>query len=127
MTKIICIGNRFAYPDNFGILVYEELIKQDISDLEIIEGGVGGLSLIPYFEVDEKILIVDFAIGYEKNILNQNDIQKINISEFNHSTAFLYLLKSIKKEYTIYVCTEEFDESNILKYTNEILTIARKL
>ena len=46
MTRIICIGNRFAYPDNFGILVYEELKKLDLSDLEIVEGGVGGISLI---------------------------------------------------------------------------------
>ena len=127
MTKIICIGNRFAYPDNFGILVYEELMKQNINDLEIIEGGVGGLSLMPYFEDDEKILIVDFAIGYEKNILNQNDIKKINIDEFNHSTAFLYLLKSLTKEYTIFVCTVQFDENNILPYVKNILTIARNL
>jgi len=127
LTKIICIGNRFAYPDNFGILVYEELKKQNITDLEIIEGGVGGLSLMTYFDDEEKILIVDFAIGYEKKILTSKDIAKINIDEFNHSTAFLYLLKSIKKEYTIYVCTEKFDESKIYKYTNDILSIARGL
>ena len=60
MVKIICVGNRFVYPDNFGILVYEYLksikINQNIS---IVEGGVGGLNLATHFDDECKYLIVD--------------------------------------------------------------------
>ena len=102
MIRIICIGNRFAYPDNFGILIYEKLKKLKLNNIEVVEGGVGGLNLMPYFEDDAKILIVDWGEG--KKIQTNEDIKKLNINEFNHSNAFLYLLKSIDKEYSIYVC-----------------------
>jgi len=123
MIRIICIGNRFAYPDNFGILIYEKLKKLKLNNIEVVEGGVGGLNLMPYFEDDAKILIVDWGEG--KKIQTNEDIKKLNINEFNHSNAFLYLLKSIDKEYTIYVCNERFD--NVDKYIDEILTIAKGL
>jgi Ni,Fe-hydrogenase maturation factor len=123
MIRIICIGNRFAYPDNFGILIYEKLKKLKLNNIEVVEGGVGGLNLMPYFEDDAKILIVDWGEG--KKIQTNEDIKKLNINEFNHSNAFLYLLKSIDKEYTIYVCSERFDDVD--KYIDEILTIAKGL
>jgi Ni,Fe-hydrogenase maturation factor len=127
MTRIICIGNRFAYPDNFGILIYEELEKLDLDDLEIVEGGVGGMSLISYFEDDAKILIVDYAVGFDKNILTQDDIKDINIDEYNHSTSFLYLLKTVSKPYTIFCQRKEFDKDNLDKYIVSILDITRSL
>ena len=127
MTRIICIGNRFAYPDNFGILVYEELKKLDLSDLEIVEGGVGGMSLMPYFEDNTKILIVDYAVGFDKDILTQDDIHNINIDEYNHSTSFLYLLKTISKPYTIFCQSKEFDKDNLDRYIVSILDLARSL
>jgi hydrogenase maturation protease len=127
MTRIICIGNRFAYPDNFGILIYEELKKLNLKDIELVEGGVGGMSLMPYFEDDTKILIVDYAVGFSKNILTQNDIKDINIKEYNHSTSFLYLLKTIQKPYSIFVQTKEFNQNNIKIYTKQILNLVESL
>ena len=123
MIRIICIGNRFAYPDNFGIVVYKKLKQLKLNNIEVVEGGIGGLNLMPYFEDDAKILIVDWGEG--KKIQTNEDIKKLNVNEFNHSNAFLYLLKSIDKKYTIYVCSERFD--NLDKYVDEILTIAKGL
>lgn len=122
--RVICIGNRFYYPDNFGILVYEELIKLNL-ECEIVEGGVGGMNLFPYFEDDKKILIIDYLKGFDKNILTQNDIKNIQLNEYNHSTAFLYLLKSIDKPYTIFGINEEF--KSVKKYIPQILEILEKL
>jgi len=124
--RIICIGNRFSYPDNFGILIYEELKKLNL-EYEIIEGGIGGMNLLPYFEDDKKILIIDYAQNFDKNILTKKDIDKIELNEYNHSTAFLYLLKSINKEYTIFIENKPFDEKNIKKYIPKILKIVSKL
>jgi len=127
LVKIICIGNRFAYPDNFGMLVYDELKNINLEHIELIEGGVGGMSLLPYFEDEKKILIVDYAAKGMKKIMNNQDIADINISEYTHSNSFLYLLKSIKKQYTLYLCDEEFKQNNLSKYIKEILEVAEGL
>ena len=123
-VRVICIGNRFYYPDNFGILVYEKLKEMNV-DFEVVEGGVGGLSLMPYFEDDAKILIIDYAKGFDKNILTKKDIDKIPLDEYNHSTALLYLLKSIEKDFTIFAINEPFEDVD--KYIPKILELVEKL
>ena len=124
-VRILCIGNRFAYPDNFGMLIYDKLKKIN-PPYEIIEGGVGGMSLAPYFDDYKKILIIDYAIS-NKKILTNNDIQNLQIKEYNHSNAFLYLLKTIKKRYVIYTCNTDFNPENLDKYIEEILNLAKEM
>ena len=124
MKRVICIGNRFYYPDNFGILIYEKLKSMDL-DFEVVEGGVGGLNLMPYFEDDAKILIIDYAKDFEKNILTKKDIDEIELNEFNHSTAFLYLLKSVDKDFTIFVENKPFKK--IDSYIPRILELVENL
>ena len=127
MVRIICIGNRFYYPDDFGIVVYEDLLSMEIQkDIELVEGGVGGMNLALYFEDDVKILIVDFGAD-EKKILTQDDIHSMKIDTFDHANAFLYLLKTITTPYTIYLCNEAYDRNSIRKYSKEVLEIARGL
>ena len=123
-VRVICIGNRFYYPDNFGILVYEKLKEMSV-DFEVVEGGIGGLNLMPYFEDDKEILIIDYAKDFEKNILTKEDIEKIELNEFNHATAFLYLLKSIDKNFTIFALNKPFDDVD--EYIPKILELVEKL
>ena len=94
-------------------------------DFEVVEGGIGGLSLMPYFEDDAKILIIDYAKDFDKNILTKKDIDKIKFNEYNHSTSFLYLLKSIKKDYILFVENKPFKD--IDSYIPKILEIVEKL
>ena len=124
MKRVICVGNRFYYPDNFGMLIYDKLKSMDL-DFEVVEGGVGGLSLMPYFEDDAKILIVDYARGFNKNILTKKDIDEIELKEYNHSTALLYLLKSIDKDFLMFVENKPFRD--IDNYIPKILEIMEKL
>jgi len=125
MIKIICVGNRFAYPDNFGILVYEYLkdIIQD-ENIKIIEGGVGGLNLATHFEDDCKYLIVDYG-KFDKNILTKDDIKKIKIDEYNHSNALIYLLKTIDKDFKVFICNKDFNKSDIKNYSQKILNMVK--
>ena len=125
MKRILCIGNRFIYPDNFGMLVYDTLKNRHLQDIEVVEGGLGGLNLSPYFEDDSKLLIVDFAQGFDKKILTQDDIKNIKLNEYNHDSAFLYLLKSVDKDYKIYIQNKEFDEVELEKSVNEIMEIIK--
>ena len=126
MVRIICIGNRFYYPDDFGIKVYEKLKNSDLKDIEVVEGGIGGMNLALYFEDDAKILIVDYGIS-DKKFLTKSDIDKIELFEYNHSNSLLYLLKTIDKEYKIYICNEKYDKNNLQRYIDEILTIAKSM
>ena len=98
MKKIICLGNRFAYPDSYGIEVYKYLENKNISDIELIEGGIGGLNLALHFECEDDIVLVDHGCGYDKKVFNINEIDLNDIKEYNHDTAFLYLLKTIEKQ-----------------------------
>jgi Ni,Fe-hydrogenase maturation factor len=125
MIKIICIGNRFAYPDNFGILIYESIKNIDLDGVEIIEGGVGGDNLALHFEDDSNILIVDYASKGMPKIISRNEILNLKISEYNHANSLIYFLTSTTKEYTIYSCNELFKEDDLDRYIDEILDLAR--
>jgi Ni,Fe-hydrogenase maturation factor len=127
MVRVIFIGNRFAYPDNFAILVYEALQTYTLDGVELVEGGVGGMSLLPYFEDDAKILIVDYATQQMPKIMTQDDIASLQIDQFDHANAFLYLLKSLDRDYTIYLCREEFQETNLESYIEEIVQLIEDL
>lgn len=129
MKKIICLGNRFISPDNFGIRVYEQLLKNSIEDIEIVEGGIGGLNLSLHFEDESPILLVDYGIGYEKNLLDMEEICKQEVDSFSHDSALLYLLKSLeKKNIKMFVPLDSsWDEKQIFDYSKEIEQIARQL
>jgi Ni,Fe-hydrogenase maturation factor len=127
VVRVICIGNRFAYPDNFAILIYEALKNYKLDNVELVEGGVGGTSLLPYFEDDAKIVIVDYAAQEMPKIMTPSDIAKLQIDQFDHANAFLYLLKSLDCDYTIYLCSEAFQEDNLAVYIDEIVQLIEDL
>jgi len=124
MVRILCIGNRFYYPDDFGIRIYEALSVMELEEIEVVEGGVGGMSLALYFEDDADLLVVDYG-SCEKSLLTPADIANIKVTEFSHDSAFLYLLKSVQKEYLVYLCNERYKKGALSIYVDEILALAR--
>jgi len=126
MVRILCIGNRFYYPDDFGMQIYFELQKRDLKNIELVEGGVGGMSLLPYFEDNTPLVIVDFST-FEKNILTKKDIDEIALDSFDHANAFLYLLKSVKKEFVIFTCKDAYKKQDISKYADDVLCLAKEI
>lgn len=127
MKKIICLGNRFIYPDNFGIVIYEELINRKLNDIEIIEGGIAGLGLSLYFDEPDAIMLVDYGIGYDKNILSIDEICAVDVNRYDHDTALLYLLKSInKKNVQMYVPIDSsWNENEICTHADKIIDLTR--
>ncbi len=63
---IICIGNRFIEHDCAGLDVHEWLQRQNSlpTDIELVEGGMGGLNLLPYLERGGRVVFVDSVQGY---------------------------------------------------------------
>lgn len=108
MKKVICIGNRFAYPDNFGMKIYEILRKKALLGIELIEGGIGGLNLALHFETDAPILIIDHGVGFKKNLHHLQEFSFDFVRDYNHDTAFYYLLKTLKKtDVWLYLSNDE--------------------
>ena len=61
-TRVIGIGNPLMGDDGLGISAIEELQKQPLpASVELIDGGCGGLSLLPLFANCRQVLIIDAA------------------------------------------------------------------
>ena len=130
MKKIICIGNQFVYPDNFGIEIYHLLKEKNLKDTEVIEGGLGGLNLALYFDTNEPILIVDQGSGFNKNILTLNEIKKSkNITRYDHDTALYYLINILENKNILFYISNEtnWQKSSLNFHIKNILALMEKL
>ncbi len=63
--RVIGCGNPLMGNDGVGLRVIESLAEMR-PDIEICEGGVGGLGLIPMMEEQDIVIIVDAMSGYGK-------------------------------------------------------------
>jgi hydrogenase maturation protease len=97
MTKILCIGNRYVYPDGAALWIYEKVIQNKLQTLEWIEGGLGGLNLITHFEGCSKVLLLDYVQGVKNAQLFsfKEILEHINVQSYSHESAFYYLLNSL--------------------------------
>ena len=65
MNRIICVGNPFLLEDMAGRLVYERLSQMVLPDgVEVIDGGLGGLNLLPFLDGADRVVFVDAVKGF---------------------------------------------------------------
>lgn len=115
MNRIICIGNRYVDEDSAGPRVYDLLTrgKHRPSDVEIIDGGLGGINLIPFFESCKKVILVDqimrdgISDGIE--VMDAADVSETADNHFSHSAGTEYLLRILLKS-----CESELPEIAIV-------------
>jgi len=63
--RIIGIGNPLCGDDGVGVAVAERLKSRLLPPgVEVIDGGLGGLSLIDYFEQMQQVILVD-AVDFD--------------------------------------------------------------
>ena len=130
MKRIICVGNPFVYPDNFGIEIFNLLKDKNLKDIEVIEGGLGGLNLALYFDINDPILIVDQGSGFDKNILTLDEIKKIKkITRYDHDTALYYLINTLEnKNILFYISNEKkWQKSSLNFHLRNILSLMERL
>lgn len=61
-TLVLGLGNPLRGDDGIGPRVVEELLRRDLPDhVEVVDGGSGGLSLLPTLEGWEHVIVVDSA------------------------------------------------------------------
>lgn len=80
---VIGVGNLLLRDEGVGIHVIKELQKRELPpDVEVFDGGVGGLDLLPYFSQAEKVFLIDAAeMGLEPGAVVRLDPEQLNQSE----------------------------------------------
>lgn len=66
-VRVIGCGNPLMGNDAVGVRVIEMLYETH-PEIDVIEGGVGGIGLIPMMEGYDHIILVDATIGYGEHI-----------------------------------------------------------
>jgi len=97
MVRIVCAGNRFSPEDSFGPQVYDHLMTQTLAPgLELIDGGLSGIDLLPCFEDARRVVVVDRINGFgEEGVLQRIEwveIAQNRAVEYGHSEGLQYLL-----------------------------------
>jgi hydrogenase maturation protease len=97
--SIICIGNRFIGEDASGLLVYDRLQAVDPlpAGVEVIEGGLAGLNLLPLLERGGRVVFVDAVHGFtgpdQIVVLDGRQIRGAkSSSHYDHGAGLPYLL-----------------------------------
>ncbi len=113
--SIICIGNRIVEDDAYGPAVYDYLEKLEISDdIEIVDGGTGGLNLLQFIEGRDRIVFVDRISGYtekgEITVLHWLEVvESVPDSFYGHDLGLAALLTVLPK-----VCDGQLPEEMVL-------------
>lgn len=98
MNQIICIGNRLVEEDAAGPAVYDRLRTLELpDDLEITEGGLAGLDLLPLLEKGGRVVFVDAISGFGSKgsivVLDQETLlQQTSEPSYGHAAGLSYLL-----------------------------------
>ena len=97
MTRVICIGHSLLAQYNAGPLLYQRLKKLSLGErVELIDGGLQGLTLLRYFDNCQRVILIDNVCGYlpEPGVihLQGEQIQAAVNRHFDHSAGLAYLL-----------------------------------
>jgi hydrogenase maturation protease len=63
VIKVLGAGNYLMADDGVGIHILEKLEKMNLSDVELVNVGVGGLAILDYMEDADDIIIIDAVRG----------------------------------------------------------------
>ncbi|MBE0584164.1 MAG: hydrogenase maturation protease [Desulfofustis sp.] len=98
-ATIICIGNRFVPADAAGPAVYDRLQELAPGEhIDIVDGGLQGLNLLPWLERGGRVVFVDavsgFADGGRIVLLGREEIVALpGPHHFDHGAGIGYLLE----------------------------------
>lgn len=108
---IICIGNRLVAEDQAGLLVHDHLCQQSLPQgVDLVEGGLAGLDLLPLLERGGRVIFVDQVRGFAETdsvvVLRGEEIFAEGTEiHFDHQAGLPYLLAVLPR-----VCEGEMAE-----------------
>ena len=99
MARIICVGNRMSANDNAGPLVYDRLTENGSCSVEIVDGGLAGLDLMPLFEGQSHVVVVDSTLETTSpggvSVLSGDSVRTRGSRHFGHGAGLAYLLNAV--------------------------------
>ncbi len=98
MKRIICVGNAHVDQDAAGLQVYARLQQYALpNDVEVIDGGLGGLDLLQFVEKSERVVFVDHVEGWNTPdrvmVLSAADVAETATATYDHAAGLGYLLR----------------------------------
>jgi len=98
MRRIICIGSRYVPADAVGPTVYDRLKQTSLpGNVEVVDGGLGGLGLLRFLEGTERVVFVDRVCGFgrpnEIVVLGEKEVAALAGQRCDHSAGLAYLLR----------------------------------
>ena len=97
MRAIICIGNRYDPRDAAGPAVHDTLAARDaIEGIELIDGGIAGLSLVHWIDGAERVVFVDSVSGFRHpgQVVTNHPahLEPPDEGAYGHGSGLAYLL-----------------------------------
>lgn len=132
--SIICIGNRFVAEDAAGLAVFDRLQEMQPlpAEIEVTEGGLAGLNLLPLLEQGGRVVFVDAVKGFtnpgELVLLEHPEIlDTLGTGHFDHGAGLAYVLSVLPK-----VCEGDLPEEIVLvglegEWTTQMIERAAEL
>jgi len=103
---VIGIGNTLRKDDGIGIILIEKLVEQKENfskQLELIDGGTGGMNLLHLLARFDSVIIVD-AVNFDGKpgetktfTLDEIESKKIPVKTSTHESDFLKIIQLSKQ------------------------------
>lgn len=98
-ARIICIGNPLVAADAAGPLVYDLLAGGTLPPaVDLVDGGLAGLRLLPLFEGCDQVIIVDAVAGFSADpgviVLPAAALPSEPV-HYGHQDGLAYLLQAV--------------------------------
>jgi hydrogenase maturation protease len=100
VRRIICVGSSTLDADSAGCRVHARLAAMELpADVELIDGGLRGLDLLPHFENAEKVVLVDAVRGWagpgQVVLLDGDALCEATAERYDHASSLTYLLRTL--------------------------------
>jgi hydrogenase maturation protease len=97
-SRIICVGNRLVAEDSLGPTVFDHLKTLHLPpQIDVIDGGLLGLDLLPFFENAGRVVIVDSVCGFgdagEVVVLEDSLFRSAAETKYDHAGGLGYLIR----------------------------------
>lgn len=98
MRRVVCIGNSLVEEDSAGPQMYSVLRDRNLPvDVELVDGGVRGLDLLPFFDGSSQVVLIDQVFGFEADsdvlLLEGEALLRATERRFDHQAGIGYLLR----------------------------------
>lgn len=99
-TRIVCVGSRLVASDALGPRVHDVLVGRSLPEgVELADGGLRGLDLLPLVERSARVVFVDATLGLapdrELVELSPPFDPELSLERLDHAAGLAFLLRAL--------------------------------